>query len=106
MSSAAGAAVRLRQQAAIQPHAVASLAEPRCGRATSLYGKLMRRRLKHLAFRIGLPVLAGQYLFDWMNSGFTFALDHFPVRAILLLSLLLLRAAYQEHRARKKQSFR
>ncbi|MBB3693172.1 hypothetical protein [Sphingomonas sp. BK580] len=66
----------------------------------------MQRRLRHLAFKIGLPVLAGQYLSDWIDSGFSFALDHFPVRAILLLSLLLLCAAYQEHRARKKQTFR
>jgi hypothetical protein len=79
---------------------------PICRHAIVMYRGQMRRRPKSIIVEIGVPILAGQFLFDWTNSGLMSALGHFTVRAILLFSLLLLWAVFREHRDRKKQMCR
>lgn len=66
----------------------------------------MPRRLSSLTIKIGLPVLIGQFLFDWVSNGFLAAAGHLPVRAILIFAVLLLWALFREHRERKNQNFR
>ena len=66
----------------------------------------MQRRLTSLIATIGLPVLIGQFLFDWLYGDLRSALAHFPVRAALLFAVLLAWAMFREHCERKKQAFR
>jgi len=66
----------------------------------------MRRRLIHLIAKIGFPVLAGQFLFDWISNDFPVAIGHLPLRAALLFILLLGCTAFRGHRDAKNQTFR
>ena len=66
----------------------------------------MQRRLVSLTLKLGLPVLIGQFLFDWVGNDLRSAASHLPVRAALLFAVLLVWAAFREHRARNKQTFR
>lgn len=66
----------------------------------------MQRRLAKLISKIGLPVLIGQFLFDWLHGDLRSALAHLPVRAALLFAVLLAWAMFREHRERKKRAFR
>jgi hypothetical protein len=66
----------------------------------------MQRRLTNMTVKVGLPVLVGQFLFDWISSHLRSALSHLPIRVIVVFAVLLLWAAFTEHRARKKRTFR
>lgn len=66
----------------------------------------MMHRLISLLTKIGLPVLSGQFIFDWYDIGLPAAARHFPTRAALMLILLTAWAAFREHRERKKKPFR
>jgi hypothetical protein len=66
----------------------------------------MQRRFVSLAARVGSPVLVGQFLFDWISSDVRSALEHLPVRASIIVALLLLWASIREHRDRNKRKFR
>ncbi|WOK37242.1 hypothetical protein [Sphingomonas sp. C3-2] len=65
----------------------------------------MQRRITNLTLKIGLPVLTGQFLFDWLSSDLWSATDHLPERAILIFAVLLLWAVFRERRDRKNQTF-
>jgi hypothetical protein len=66
----------------------------------------MKRRLISLLIKIGLPVLVGQFIFQWVNSDLLAAARSLPIRALTMLVLLMAWAAFQEHRERKKRTFR
>jgi len=66
----------------------------------------MQRRLIALILKIGLPVLAGQFLFDWLSNNLAAAVGHLPVRAAFLIAILFGWAAFREHQARNNQPFR
>jgi hypothetical protein len=55
---------------------------------------------------IGMPVLIGQFLFDWLHGDLRSALAHLLIRGALLFALLLAWTALREHRERKKPTFR
>lgn len=63
----------------------------------------MQRRVANLIVMVGLPVLIGQFVFDWIDSNLQSAVSHLPIRTILVFSMLLLWAASREHRERKKK---
>ena len=71
-----------------------------------MYDERVLRRLITLAIKVGLPVLAGQFLCDWISDNLLSAAGHLPVRAVLMVAVLLSWAAFQEYRGRKNQPFR
>jgi hypothetical protein len=66
----------------------------------------MQHRLASLTIKVGLPVLIGQFLSDWISNGLLSAAGHLPLRAILIFAVLLMWAAFREYRERKNQTFR
>lgn len=66
----------------------------------------MRRRMLKLIVIVGLPVLVGQFAFDWIDSDLRSAISHVPTRAILILAVLLVWAAFREYRERRKRTIR
>jgi len=66
----------------------------------------MRHRLTSLVIKVGLPVLVGQFLFDLASSGLAAAVAHLPLRAALILAVLLLWGAARESYKRHKRSIR
>ncbi|KQS48476.1 hypothetical protein ASG20_15440 [Sphingomonas sp. Leaf198] len=66
----------------------------------------MQRRVLNLIVIVGLPVLIGQFAFDWINSGLNSAASHLPTRAILILAVLLVWSVFREYRERKKRAVR
>jgi membrane protein DedA with SNARE-associated domain len=66
----------------------------------------MQRRLLRIIVMVGLPVLIGQFAFDWIESDLQSAISHFPTRAILILAVLLVWAAIWEYRERRKRAAR
>lgn len=66
----------------------------------------MQRRVLYLILMVGLPVLVGQFAFDWINSDLNPAVSHLPTRAILILAVLLVWTAFREYRDRKKRTVR
>jgi hypothetical protein len=71
-----------------------------------MYHRPMQRRIIDLSVKVGLPVLTGQFVFDWLSSDLRSAITHLPTRAILIFAVLLLWAAFREHRERKKRTCR
>ena len=78
---------------------------PSCGHSGLIYDDRMQRRIT-LIIMVGLPVLIGQFVFDWIDSDLRSAVGHLPLRAILILLVLLIWAAFREHHERKKRNFR
>lgn len=74
--------------------------------ADPMYCEWMLRRIMDLLGKVGLPVLTSQFLFDWLNSGLRSAIAHLPTRAILILAVLLLWAAFRMGREHKKRTLR
>ncbi len=66
----------------------------------------MQRRVLNLILMVALPVLAGQFAFDWINSDLNSAVSHLPTRAILILAVLLVWTVFWEYRERKKRTVR
>jgi|GEM_PF-3422938 len=66
----------------------------------------MQRRITKLIVMVGLPVLLGQFVFDWFSKDLQSALGHLPTRAIVIFAVLLMWAALREHRERQKRTFR
>ena len=66
----------------------------------------MQRRVLYLILMVGLPVLVGQFAFDWINSDLNSAVSHLPTRAILILAVLLVWTAFREYRDRKTRTVR
>ena len=66
----------------------------------------MQRRVLYLILMVGLPVLVGQFAFDWINSDLNSAVSYLPTRAILILAVLLVWTAFREYRDRKKRTVR
>jgi predicted Na+-dependent transporter len=66
----------------------------------------MQRRVLYLILMVVLPVLVGQFAFDWINSDLNSAVSHLPTRAILILAVLLVWTAFWEYRDRKKRTVR
>ncbi|KQN08183.1 hypothetical protein QP178_05115 [Sphingomonas aurantiaca] len=66
----------------------------------------MARRILKLIVIVGLPVLVGQFAFDWIDSDSRSAISHVPTRAILILAVLLVWAAFREYRERRKRTIR
>jgi len=64
----------------------------------------MQRRVLNLILKVGLPVLGGQFAFDWISSDLNSAVSYLPTRAILILAVLLVWTAFREYRERKKQT--
>lgn len=64
----------------------------------------MQRRLTNLIAMIGLPVLIGQFLFDWISNDLSSAASHLPVRAFLIFAVLLAWAVLRERHERKKRA--
>ncbi len=79
---------------------------PTCGHSGLIYDEEMQRRVLYLILMVGLPVLVGQFAFDWINSDLNSAVSHLPTRAILILAVLLVWTAFREYRARKKRTVR
>jgi hypothetical protein len=65
----------------------------------------MQHRLKSLTIKVGLPVLVGQFLFDWISGSLPAAASHLPVRAFYIFAVLLLWTAFREQRERKNRIF-
>ena len=66
----------------------------------------MPRRMLKLIVIVGLPVLVGQFAFDWINSDLNSAVSHLLTRAILILAVLLVWIAFREYRDRKTRTVR
>lgn len=66
----------------------------------------MQRRVTNLFVMTGLPVLIGLFIFDCINRGLQSAVGHLPVKAIVIFAVLLVWAAFREHRERKKRTSR
>lgn len=66
----------------------------------------MQRRILKLIVMVGLPVLIGQFAFDWIESDLQSSISALPTRAILILAVLLLWTAFQEYRERRKRTVR
>jgi len=66
----------------------------------------MARRILKLIVIVGLPVLVGQFAFDWIDSDLRSAISHVPTRAILILAVLLVWVAFREYRERRKRTVR
>ncbi len=66
----------------------------------------MQRRILKLIVMVGLPVLIGQFAFDWIDSDLQSSISALPTRAILILAVLLLWTAFQEYRERRKRTVR
>lgn len=66
----------------------------------------MRRRILKLIVMVGLPVLIGQFAFDWIESDLQSAISHLPTRALLILAVVLVWAAFREYRERRKRTVR
>ncbi len=64
----------------------------------------MQRRLTNLVAMIGLPVLIGQFLFDWISNDLPSAASHLLVRAFLIFAVLLAWSILRERHERKKQT--
>ncbi len=64
----------------------------------------MQRRLANLIVRVGIPVLVGQFLFDWVSHDMRSALGHVPIRASLIFAVLLIWATYRDYRERNKRT--
>jgi hypothetical protein len=66
----------------------------------------MRVRFWHLPMKAMLPVLAGQFLSDWLwNKSLTEAVHHFPMRAIITLAVILIWSAFRGWRSARKRTF-
>jgi hypothetical protein len=79
---------------------------PTCRHSGLLYDEQMERRVLYLILMVGLPVLVGQFAFDWINSDLNSAVSHLPTRAILILAVLLVWIAFREYRDRKTRTVR
>ena len=66
----------------------------------------MPRRILKLIVIVGLPVLVGQFTFDWIDSNLRSAISHVPTRAILILAVLLVWAAFRKYREGRKRTIR
>ena len=64
----------------------------------------MQQRLTSLIAIIGLPVLIGQFLFDWNSDDLASAVSHLPVRAVLIFAVLLAWTALRERHGRRKRT--
>ena len=62
----------------------------------------MHRRLIHLIIKNGLPVLTGQFLYDWFRRGFPTAVINLPIRVAVMMAILSAWWAFREYRERKK----
>ncbi|PZN92133.1 MAG: hypothetical protein DCF31_17510, partial [Alphaproteobacteria bacterium] len=71
-----------------------------------IYSEEMQRRLAMPIVTVGLPTLAGQFVFGWATSDLRSALGQLPMRAAVVLAILLLWAMFREHRERRKRTFR
>ncbi len=71
-----------------------------------MYDEQMQRRILKLIVMVGLPVLIGQSTFDWIDSDLQSAISHIPTRAILILAVLLVWAAFREYREHRERTVR
>ena len=88
------------------PPGSASPLTPICKHSGLIYDEQMQRRILNLIVMVGVPILIGQFAFDWINSGQNFAVSHLPTRAILILAVLLVWSVFREYRERKKRAVR
>jgi hypothetical protein len=65
----------------------------------------MRDRYWYLPAQVALPVLAGQFLFDWANDGFSDAIGHLPLRAGLTLAIALGWSLMRKRREEKQSPY-
>jgi undecaprenyl pyrophosphate phosphatase UppP len=79
---------------------------PACRHSGLVYVEQMQRRFLNLILIVGLPVLVGQFAFDWIDSDLNSAVSHLSTRALLVLAVLLVWTAFREYRERKKQTVR
>ncbi len=66
----------------------------------------MQRRILKLIVMVGLPVLIGQFAFDWIESDLQSAISHLPTRTLLILAVVLVWAAFREYRECRKRTVR
>jgi hypothetical protein len=66
----------------------------------------MKRRLILLIIKIGVPVVAGQFLYDWYQLGLTKAVGGLSIRAVLVVAILTAWWAFNEYRDVRKRSVR
>ncbi|MBB3377099.1 hypothetical protein FHT46_000120 [Novosphingobium sp. BK258] len=72
-----------------------------------MYDNHMRERSWHLPVKIALPVLAGGFLADWFwAKDLKEAANHFPMRAITMLALVLIGSMFRHWRSKGKRKFR
>jgi hypothetical protein len=64
------------------------------------------RPLLEYPIKIGLPLLGGQFIADWLFKGLAYSASNLPERAAADLAVILTWAAVVTHRQRKKQTFR
>ena len=79
---------------------------PTCRHSGLLYADQMQRRVLNLAVMVGLPVLIGHFIFDWIDDDISAAVRHFPIRAVLIVAVSFLWAVFREYRERKKRTVR
>jgi hypothetical protein len=70
------------------------------------YDAMMQRRLILLIIKIGLPVVTGQFLYDWYHRSVAKAVADLPIRAVLIVAVLSAWWAFSEYRDSKKRTVR
>lgn len=66
----------------------------------------MHRSYWYLPIKVAVPVLIGQFLFDCVSGGVAQAADKLPVRAAVLLAVVIVWSAWRRRRKLQKSSTR
>jgi len=67
----------------------------------------MRERSWRLPVRIGLPVLAGEFVADWLwSKSLPDAAHRLPMRVVVMLAVILIWTAFRHWRSERTQTLR